>query len=222
MQQDLEQVEEWNEYGEIKENLTETKPAASTSTPSASATNTPSKPPPAPAPVTSTETPSKASPPTNTISNSSISDSPAPEAPKVDQATSLADAMRQAGFEAARKAGDAKTKARNDILEAAKSRNPDLQKLDNSASTGMPPPSGTMEAAEAQKPGTGITSAESKADDVPATTMDDSRAQEAEKNAAANIKGRPPQEVLAQVEGEHLTKLSTPAFQLPRYPKEAP
>lgn len=98
--------------------------------------------------------------------------------------------MRQVGFEAAKKAGDAKAKARNDILEAAKSKSPDLQKLDNSGPTGMPPPTGSTNAEDAKKPDTGDANVESKADDVPATSMEDPRAVEAEENAAANISPR--------------------------------
>lgn len=82
--------------------------------------------------------------------------------------------MRQAGFEAAKKAGDAKAKARAEVLQRSQARTESLdsetlQKLDNSGPTGMPPPSGTTEAGEAMKPETGDTSAEGKADEVPVT-----------------------------------------------------
>lgn len=81
-------------------------------------------------------------------------------------------AMRQAGFEAAKKAGDAKAKARIDALAAAKvksGQSEDLNKLDNSGPTGMPPPTGTTEAGDAMKPETAGANVESKADEVPAT-----------------------------------------------------
>ena len=77
--------------------------------------------------------------------------------------------MRQAGFEAARKAGDAKSKARADALDAMKAKDDNLKKLDKSAPSGMPPPSGTTEAEEAMKGGKGEVSMEAKADDVSAT-----------------------------------------------------
>ena len=60
-------------------------------------------------------------------------------------------AMRQAGFEAAKKAGEAKTKARHDELERLKAKSADLQNLNNSGPSGMPPPSSTAEAEEAKK-----------------------------------------------------------------------
>ncbi|KAL8827430.1 MAG: hypothetical protein Q9170_007018 [Blastenia crenularia] len=97
---DLEEIEEWNEYGELKEKVG-VSPMASTS----SAMNTPTKLP------LSTSTPSKLS----------TSDSPSKQAPPMDSPSRLtsasqtespmAAAMRQAGMEAAKKAGDAKAKA---------------------------------------------------------------------------------------------------------------
>ncbi|KAF6220360.1 hypothetical protein HO133_003492 [Letharia lupina] len=183
---DLEEVEEWNEYGELRDNVEPgPKPAPSApATPSkaptapsleilskAPATNpvTPSKP---PALVSSTETPPRAAP--------SSTDSP------------LTTAMRQAGFEAARKAGDAKSKARAEALQASKAQadtptSETLQKLDNSSPTGMPPPSGATEAGEALKPETGNTSAEGNADDVPVTEEGKGEAEEEGKNS--NVHG---------------------------------
>ena len=78
--------------------------------------------------------------------------------------------MRQAGFEAAKKAGDAKTKARTDALDSMKAKNTGLQKLDNSGPTNMPPPSGSTEAKEAVKGESGVTKVEGKADKVPAAS----------------------------------------------------
>ncbi|KAI4269870.1 MAG: hypothetical protein LQ337_007028 [Flavoplaca oasis] len=93
---DLNEIEEWNEYGELREKV---NPPPTSSTPSASATNTPSK---APA-ITSTST-TNTNTNTNTPSKllSSISSSPK------QQSNPMAAAMRQAGAEAAKKAGDAK------------------------------------------------------------------------------------------------------------------
>lgn len=165
---DLEEVEEWNEYGELRDNV-EPGPR-----PAASAPATPSKVPAGPSsdslsktPVTNPVTPSKP-PPT-------ITSTETPPRPSVSSAYSpLTTAMRQAGFEAAKKAGDAKSKARAEALQASKDKanslnSETLQKLDNSGPTGMPPPSGTTEAEEAIKPETGDTTAEGKADDVPST-----------------------------------------------------
>ena len=88
--------------------------------------------------------------------------------------------MRQAGFEAAKKAGDAK-KAK--LFASSKEPEPEtlegrgekegivdegsLKKLDNSGPLGMPPPSGTTEAEDAKTPETGGANIESKADETP-------------------------------------------------------
>ncbi|CAF9923212.1 MAG: hypothetical protein ALECFALPRED_002329 [Alectoria fallacina] len=165
---DLEEVEEWNEYGELRDNV---EPGPK---PAPSAPATPSKLPTAPssdtlstAPATNPVTPSKPPP---FISSAETPPRPAPSSTD----SPLTTAMRQAGFEAAKKAGDAKSKARAEALQASKARagtpnSEALRKLDNSGPTGMPPPSGTTEAGEAMKPETGNTSAEGKADDVPVT-----------------------------------------------------
>lgn len=79
-------------------------------------------------------------------------------------------AMRQAGFEAAKKASDAKAKARTNALAAAKTKSEaseDLKKLDNSGSTGMPPPTAITDAEDARAPKTAGTNIESKANQVP-------------------------------------------------------
>lgn len=161
---DIEEVEEWNEYGELREKV-EPGPR-----PTPSAANTPSKASAAPpsntsskAPTTDPVTPSKPPPMT--------SSSETPPRPIISESP-LTTAMRQAGFEAAKKAGDAKAKARAEVLQRSKARTDSLdsealQKLNNSGPTGMPPPSGTTEAGEAMKPETGDTSAEGKADEVP-------------------------------------------------------
>ena len=165
---DLEEVEEWNEYGELRDNV---EPGPK---PAPSAPATPSKVPAAPssdtlskAPATDPVTPSRPPP------FSSSTETPPRPAPSATDSP-LTIAMRQAGFEAAKKAGDAKSKARAEALQASKPQadtpsSETLQKLDNSGPTGMPPPSGTTDAEEAMKPETGNTSAEGKADDVPVT-----------------------------------------------------
>ena len=165
---DLEEVEEWNEYGELRDNL---EPAPK---PPPSAPATPSKVPAGPSsdsvaktPATNPATPSKQTP-----IRSSTDTPPRPSMSSTD--SPLTTAMRQAGFEAAKKAGDAKSKARAEALQASRDKDnalssDALRKLDNSGPTGMPPPTGTTEAVEAMKPETGITSAEGKADDVSST-----------------------------------------------------
>ena len=181
---DLEEVEEWNEYGELKDNVEPTP------RPAPSAPATPSKVPAVPSsevmpktPVTNPATPSKPPP---TISSTETPTRPLPSSTD----SPLTTAMRQAGFEAAKKAGDAKAKARADALQPSnfKADTPSsetLKKLDNSGPTGMPPPIGMTEAEEAMKPETGKTTVGGKADIVPSSGK-------GEQNAAENR----PQETL--------------------------
>ncbi|MDI1491293.1 MAG: hypothetical protein OHK93_002502 [Ramalina farinacea] len=204
---DLEQVEEWNEYGEIKENLSFAPATASASTPTPSAASTPSKAPPKQS-ATTASAPSSSTPSTRSTETKSP-----PPAPSLDQipdsatapsgtnaASSLTAALRQAGFEAARKATDAKTKARNDILSASNTStatdpsktavSPEtIQKMDQSGPTGMPPPSGITSAAEAKEPESGTTSIQGKADTVSPTgpTGDIPTATTAQQNANTSI-----------------------------------
>ncbi|KAL8645459.1 MAG: hypothetical protein Q9226_007294 [Calogaya cf. arnoldii] len=93
---DLNEIEEWNEYGELKEKI---GVQATPSTPSASAANTPSK---APA-TTSTSSTS-----TNTNTNSPSKLMSSISTPPKQVTNPMATAMRQAGAEAAKKAGDAR------------------------------------------------------------------------------------------------------------------
>ena len=172
---DLEEVEEWNEYGELKDNV---EPAPR---PAPSAPATPSKAPAIPSsdvmsktPVTNPATPSKPPP---TISSTQTPTRPLPSSTD----SPLTTAMRQAGFEAAKKAGDAKAKARAEALQPSKTKadtpsSEALKKLDNSGPTGMPPPTGTTEAEEAMKPETGDTTVEGKADHVPSSEKGDQNA----------------------------------------------
>ena len=95
-------------------------------------------------------------------------------------------AMRQAGFEAAKKAGDAKTKARQEELERLKAKAEDLQNLKNDGPTGMPTSSGTTKTEEAEKPQTGISSAPGAADKVP--LAEDGNLEGAAKNATVETK----------------------------------
>ena len=95
-------------------------------------------------------------------------------------------AMRQVGFEAAKKAGDAKTKAREDELERLKARSTDLQKLDKAEPTGMSPSSGVTETTEAEKPETGTNDVAGAADDIPPT--EEGRKEERAENADVETK----------------------------------
>lgn len=157
--QDLEEVEEWNEYGEIKDNL-------SFSTQPASTTNTPSKPPSAAPPSTaSTTSPSKLSTETQPFPFSP-SQPPTPATPSSASADSPITAqMRQLGMEAARKASGTKTKPKTSALEPSDIKSETLPKLDNAGPTGMPPPSGTTEAEAAKAPETADANVTSKADE---------------------------------------------------------
>ena len=101
-------------------------------------------------------------------------------------------ALRQAGFEAAKKASNAKTKARQDALAAAKAKDESLRKLDNSPPTGVPPPSDTTEAEDAKKPETAGAEVEGKAENVPVTrgehTNADVSATQGDKEGLSNTK----------------------------------
>ncbi len=147
---DLEEVEEWNEYGELKEHLSTGAIAPGTLTPS-SAPSTPSKAPPVvetPTRVRFTaETPTKAS-------QSAATGSP------------LAFAMRQAGLEAAKKASDAKSQARAKVLGVGEASDNLVKKDDTSAAPGVRPPSGTAGAASTVTPETRSTSAKITANDT--------------------------------------------------------
>lgn len=76
--------------------------------------------------------------------------------------------MRQAGFEAAKKAGEAKSQARTKVFGDSKPSNDTLKKLDHSSPMGMPPATRTTEATSAKAPETGCSTAKSKFDTVPA------------------------------------------------------
>lgn len=131
---DLPEVEDWNEYGEVKDNLS----FASAPSTTASTTNTPSKPPPTtsappntpqalPTAPTSSPQPSAASPtsPTKPTSPLSLGSTESP----------LTAQMRQLGIEAAKKAGDAKAKARAPAVEPEKrgKREPEGAEVKNQA-----------------------------------------------------------------------------------------
>ena len=115
-------MEEWNEYGELQDNIGSTP--TKISTPSASTNVTPSKPPTAP------------------VEDKASRVGGGPQTP-------ITLAMRRAGEEAAKKAGEMKQQ------NTASSQNlgfssETLQKLDNSAP--IPPPSGTTDAPEVVTP----------------------------------------------------------------------
>ncbi|KAL8869340.1 MAG: hypothetical protein Q9174_004345, partial [Haloplaca sp. 1 TL-2023] len=158
---DLEEIEEWNEYGELKDKVgvkpmapvtpsaanTPTKANPSASTPSAMSTSdSPSK-----MPSTSTETPSRQM----SSSSSANTDSP------------MTTALRQAAMEAAKKAGDAKAKAAGRASASSSISKETQEKLDSAGPTGMPPPSGSTDAEVAKEAGSKDDGVESKADEVP-------------------------------------------------------
>lgn len=145
-------MEEWNEYGELQQNVGTSPIVPSSSTPSAP--STPSK------ASKTVDTPSTAQPLAATSSRPPPSSTT--ESPRIT-------AIRQAGFEAAKKAGDAKSQARVKAFGEFKAFDDAAKKLDHSAPTGMPPPSGTTEASSAVAPETGSTAVKSKADTVPLT-----------------------------------------------------
>lgn len=165
-------MEEWNEYGELKEQLGSVAPAAST--PLQSTSNTPSKPPTTTSAPSSTSTPSKAAPTVLFAENTPPKPSQSgdvrsrPATGRVETSFSLA--MRQAGKEAAERA---KLKPKSTGIKNSATPVADLSKLDNSAPTGLPPPSGVTEAASAKSVETGSADAVSKADDVPMTSANE-------------------------------------------------
>ena len=107
--QDLEEIEEWNEYGELKQQIGAT--AGAPPTPTTSTANTPSKPSALSSSADPISTPRSA--PMTKPEHISIAEpaedmrKPSPTAPKKDD-TPLTMAMRQAGAEAAAKAGQKK------------------------------------------------------------------------------------------------------------------
>ncbi|KAL8690988.1 MAG: hypothetical protein Q9218_003693 [Villophora microphyllina] len=157
---DLEEIEEWNEYGELKEKvgvkpMPSTPSAANTPTKASSSTAAPSL-------MSNNESPSKSQTSTQTPPRptaSSNTDSP------------MTTALRQAAMEAAKKAGDAKAAKVGAAKAGAPSNIPTetQQKLDSSGPTGMPPVTGTMDAASAKAPETETGGGVSKADTVSST-----------------------------------------------------
>lgn len=142
---DVEEVEEWNEYGELKDNIGGGDATETAGTPGKSYAlpSTPSK-----------STTTAASTPKTTSTESPAAPAQTEPQPRSTQATTTGEnpmtmAMRQAGFEAAKKAGDAKSKARTEALDAAKAKGGSLEKLDNAGPTGVPPPTGTTQAEDA-------------------------------------------------------------------------
>ena len=105
---DLGEIEEWNEYGELKQQIGATP--ATALTPTASATTTPSKA--SAVPIDVPDSPSKTSSDTPAPSPLSKEISgevePSPTSPSKKAETPLTIAMRQAGAEAAKKAGEKK------------------------------------------------------------------------------------------------------------------
>lgn len=147
-------MEEWNEYGELKEHVSPGAASPAVATPS-STPSTPSKI--APSAETSSkvrftaETPTKATQPTATGSPLTL-------------------AMRQAGAEAAKKASDTKSQSRAKVLGGSQASNSTARKVDNSTAPEPPPPS-SLDAASAIAPEIGSTTTNSTADDAETTEV---------------------------------------------------
>ncbi|ERF71114.1 hypothetical protein EPUS_07786 [Endocarpon pusillum Z07020] len=105
---DLEEIEEWNEYGELRQQIGSTPVAAPT--PTASATNTPSKASASPIPVSelALKTPSDMPSPSPLSKETSEQFDSSPMSASRKGETPLTMAMRQAGAEAAKRAGEKK------------------------------------------------------------------------------------------------------------------
>ncbi|KAL9579867.1 MAG: hypothetical protein Q9212_004840 [Teloschistes hypoglaucus] len=143
---DLEEIEEWNEYGELKEKVGVT-PLPSTP----SAANTPTKAPTskstAPSAMSNSESPSK--------SLSSTTQTPPRASASSNTDSPMTTALRQAAMEAAKKAGDAKAAKFGAARSGGAPSNIPAEtqkKLDNSAPTGMLPVTGTPDAESAMTP----------------------------------------------------------------------
>ncbi|KAI9883763.1 MAG: hypothetical protein M1823_004464 [Watsoniomyces obsoletus] len=140
---DLEQIEEWNEYGELKENL-EPEPApakAQSATPLALMTAT-----------TTPIPPKEAAPPTQQKPKDPVEKSvkaeEKPESSKPSSSTLLTEAMRKIGFEAAQKAGENKSKNIGKSARNKPEQTTSVKKsLDQAAI--VAPPTGSAEPIEA-------------------------------------------------------------------------
>ncbi|KAL8856557.1 MAG: hypothetical protein Q9178_006872 [Gyalolechia marmorata] len=116
---DLEEIEEWNEYGELKDKVG-VKPMPSTP----SAANTPTK---APSSISTTNTPSKL-----------LSSVETPPRHSSSTENPMATAMRQAGAEAAKKAGDAKVRALAKAKGASSAPTETPEKSESSSTSAKP------------------------------------------------------------------------------------
>jgi hypothetical protein len=163
-------VEEWNEYGEIKEQLAPLPEADGYVAPVPSASNTPSKP-------ASTAAPLESSPAAVAPAPASSASHPPRQTPSVtvtgpqgEIENPIALALRQAGFEAAQKAKESKSKLASFSHSASVSSQKEASGIsDGSTPTGVPPPSGITESADAAAPDTGGADVASKSDGVPPT-----------------------------------------------------
>ena len=173
---DIDEVEEWNEYGELMEHLGEGKTKGQEPPTMMSASNTPTKaslnpvpsalkePPPTPADGRKVEIPPDEQLPTTPSSTT-----------KPVEENTLTAAMQNIGFEAAQKAKAAKSSKLKSSIDSSTVKDPSeaslsLEKLDNAGPTGMPPPSGVTDAESAQAPETAGAHVESKADDTPVSS----------------------------------------------------
>lgn len=143
-------MEEWNEYGELKEHVNRGAVAPAVATPS----STPS-------------TPSKTVPSTETTSKVRFTaETPTKASQSAATGNPLTVAMRQAGAEAAKKASDTKSKERAKILGVLQPSTSTEKKVDDPTASGLPLSSGTTETASVIASETGSTNTKSTADDI--------------------------------------------------------
>ena len=176
---DIEEVEEWNEYGELMDHLGDGVTKGQEPPTMMSASNTPTKPSLNPIPSALKEPPptpadgSKAEIP----QNEQLPSTPSSTA-KPSQEKTLTTAMQNIGFEAAQKAKAAKSSNLKSSIDSSTTKesaeaSPTLKKLDNAGPTGMPPPSGVTDAESAQALETAGADVVSKADDTPISSFTD-------------------------------------------------
>jgi hypothetical protein len=202
--QDLEEVEEWNEYGEIKEQLGTTAPAPAPAAPTpVPSTSNPASKQPSSSLAAASKPPSIALPTAADLKAGSASLNKS-STPTSQEKPTIAGQMKSMGQEVAEKAKqmrsaklkaaaglapskespgdkkadteerDAADKEKDQDTKVDEEQKEALAKLDNSAPSGVPPPTGATEAQDAIAPETGDATVVSKADELPETTDDTS------------------------------------------------
>lgn len=173
---DLEEIEEWNEYGELKDQIAATDPTKASSASTATATTSPptagsttsasvSKPPATNVPPSGPELSKIMSPPSPHPPSQHVGfkgDSPKIDAMTSDtepamkeQGSSITLALRQAGAEAAKKAADQKSEklaALKVSLSTDKAKDETGKKVDSSTTSKTPPAVSSPQVREAPTP----------------------------------------------------------------------